>query len=423
MKNNINNILKQEIGLVGLDKDTLKNINEVSKNFCQELRDKLKKKKIKADVFIGGSLAKNTLIKKADAKYDIDIFVRFSGYEDEEISSLLGILLRGWAKKIHGSRDYYQTIINGIVIEIIPVLKIKKPEEAKNVTDLSYFHVNYVLGCTKKNKKLGDEIRLAKAFAHANDCYGAESYIKGFSGYALELLICHYKSFLKFAKEIAKLDDSKIPLIIDDSKFYKNKKEILTEMNESKLNSPIILIDSTFKERNALAGLSKETFLKFKNACEGFLKKPSLEAFDRKGVYDKFKKEENVKIISVKTSKQSGDISGTKSKKFFNFFILRLKKEFLIKKSGFDYDDEKNIAYFYLIIDKRPKEIIKGPPIQRAEHLTAFKKSHSNAFIKKDYAWAEISHEFSFENWLKKFLQKDKDAISAMSVIEVKNVK
>jgi len=57
-------------------------------------------------------------------------------------------------------------------------------------------------------KKILDEIRIAKAFCYANNCYGAESYISGFSGYALELLVYHYKSFLKFIKSMVKLPNS-----------------------------------------------------------------------------------------------------------------------------------------------------------------------------------------------------------------------
>jgi tRNA nucleotidyltransferase (CCA-adding enzyme) len=160
---------------------------------------------IKADVFVGGSLAKGTLVRKevydseerkssasqtfSKKVYDVDIFVRFDGekYKDDEISGILGKALsvgKG-VKKIHGSRDYYQKIVEGIVIEIIPVLKIKKPEDAENVMDLSYFHVNYLLKKIKKKKKLVDEIILAKSFCHAHNCYGAESYIRGFSGYSL----------------------------------------------------------------------------------------------------------------------------------------------------------------------------------------------------------------------------------------------
>jgi len=72
----------------------------------------------------------------------------------KEISKLLGEVLGNKAKKIHGSRDYYQLIVHGIIFEIIPVLKVKKPEHAKNITDLSYFHVNYINKKIRKNKKL-----------------------------------------------------------------------------------------------------------------------------------------------------------------------------------------------------------------------------------------------------------------------------
>ena len=58
-------------------------------------------------------------------------------------------------------------------------------------------------------------------------------------------------------------------------KFYKNKQELLNSVNESKLQSPIVLVDPTFKERNALAALSQETFLRFKESCAKFLRNPA----------------------------------------------------------------------------------------------------------------------------------------------------
>jgi tRNA CCA-adding enzyme len=418
---NPDKILMDEIALIRVDDEILDKIKRIAGKVMQDLRLKLEKKKIKADVFAGGSLAKNTMIKRVDNKYDVDIFVRFSKeYGDKKISHLLGTIIS--ASKIHGSRDYYQKQVEGITIEIIPVLKIKSPEEAENVTDLSYFHVNCIAGCISRNKKLSDEIRLAKAFAHANDCYGAESYIKGFSGYALELLICHYGSFIKFIKSIANMKENE-KLVIDSANFYKNKKEVLIEMNESKINSPIILVDPTFRHRNALAGLSMETFLKFKKACTNFLKNPSLELFERKGVYENFKNLKEARIISVSTNKQKGDIAGTKSKKFFNFFMAQLNKDFITKKSGFDYDDEKNIAYFYLLLNTKGMEIIKGPPIVRVEALTAFKKVHPDAFIKKGYAFVKISHNLDFDSWLKQFLEKNKAILDSMSIKEILVVK
>jgi len=419
----IQKLLREQIKIIKPSETDSENLSKISEDFCIELRENLKKAGIRAEVFVGGSVAKDTAVKKD--KYDIDIFVRFdSKYNEKEISGLLGKVLGNKVKKVHGSRDYYQQDINEIVIEIVPVLKIKRQQDAKNVTDLSYFHVNYIVGKIKENPKLADEIRLAKTFAHANNCYGAESYIHGFSGYALELLVVSYGSFLNFIKAVAKAEvgtEYKSKIVIDDSKLYKNKKEILIEMNSSKLHSPIILVDPTFKERNAAAGLNYETFYKFKKACMGLIDNPSSNFFKKKEVIDDFIKfKEKLEIVNVRTSKQSGDIAGTKSKKFYEFFLNRLKKEFLIRKSGFDYDENENLAHFYLVLDKKGEETIRGPSVTQVENLTAFKKAHPNAFIKNHFAYAKITHSLSFSDWFKRFVRDDKKIIKDMSIIEVR---
>ncbi len=420
---NINKIIKEQISLAKPGDRDIKDIKLISKEFCKNLALKLKKEKIKANIFIGGSLAKGTLVKTDNSLYDVDIFVRFDNkYKEDKISELLKKALMKEAKRVHGSRDYYQFKVNNIIIEIIPVLKIKSPKQAKNVTDLSYFHVNYILKKIKKNKKLSDEIIIAKAFTHSQNCYGAESYIKGFSGYAIELLIIYYGSFLRFIREIADSGDEKI--IIDESKAYRKKQDVLMELNEAKILSPMILVDPTFKERNALSGLSLETFMKFKKACQDFLKNPSKEFFKEKDVqWEMKKKYPDLKIISVKTNKQKGDIAGTKSKKFMNFFLFQLKKEFIVKKAEFEYKEDENTAYYYLALDKKPDEIIKGPPITSIENLAGFKKAHSDAFIKNQITYAHVSHNLSFVEFLKRFLEKDDKVIKDMSIEEIKLIK
>ena len=186
-------------------KEELSEIREKLKEFLGVFKAHLKKKKINADVFIGGSFAKQTMIKKEH--YDIDVFVRFDKkYKEKDISSITKQALVGVknVQEIHGSRNYFRIRFNSsFFIEVVPVLKVSNPKEAENITDLSFFHVKYV-NQKVKNKKTLDEIRLAKAFCHANNVYGAESYISGFSGYGLELLIYHYKTFLNFAKVMAK---------------------------------------------------------------------------------------------------------------------------------------------------------------------------------------------------------------------------
>ncbi len=418
----VKEVLAKQIEKIKPEKEIIDRINNVSEDFIYDLNKKLKSKKISAEIFIGGSIAKNTLIKKD--KYDVDIFVRFDKKYGNKISDILGKLIGRRAHGVHGSRDYFQLIEGGIILEVIPVIKIKNPSEATNVTDLSYFHVNYIVGKIKRDKKLADEIILAKAFCHAQDVYGAESYINGFSGYALELLITHYGSFSNFIEEIVDSSEGE-KIIIDDSKFYKKKEDVLVELNEAKIQNPIILIDPTFKERNALASLSYETYNKFKKVCSDFLKNPTSEFFTRKDIFCELKKKygKELNIVSIKTNKQVGDIAGTKSRKFFGFFTREMNKEFSVKVAEFDYDDKNNIAYMFLIVDKKSEEIIKGPPITNLKGLTGFKEAHPNAHIKDGWSYAKISHDLNFSKFIKKFLGKNKKIIEDMSIKEVKVVK
>ena len=90
----IQNILKEQLIKIKPNKEELKAIEEKAQDFCLKLEKEIKRKKIKADVFLGGSLAKKTILKKD--KYDIDIFVRFDRkYRDDEISELLRTIVKG----------------------------------------------------------------------------------------------------------------------------------------------------------------------------------------------------------------------------------------------------------------------------------------------------------------------------------------
>lgn len=198
----INSILAEVLEKIEPSKKELEIIKNSLKEFLEKIEKRIKVLKINAEVFVGGSFAKKTVIKKD--KYDVDIFLRFDK-KYKKISDLTEKILKGIknVSMIHGSRDYFRIKINpAIYFELIPVAKVKNPKESKNITDLSYSHVKYI-NKKIKSKKLLDEIRLAKAFCYANHCYGAESYINGFSGYGLELLVYYYGSFLKFIKAVS----------------------------------------------------------------------------------------------------------------------------------------------------------------------------------------------------------------------------
>jgi tRNA nucleotidyltransferase (CCA-adding enzyme) len=423
--NKYDKILKEVLEEVTPSKEKFEENSKIIKDSIENVREKIKKEKLDVEVFLGGSFAKKTVIKKD--YYDADLFLRFDKkYRDEEIPLWAGKILSGFkgVMKIHGSRDYFRIKASqSLFIEVIPVLKINRAEEAKNITDLSYLHVKYI-NKKIKSEKILDEIRIAKAFCYANNCYGAESYINGFSGYALELLISYYGSFLEFIRNITKVKEK---AVIDLEKHYKNKKEVLMNINESKLHSPIILIDPTFKQRNALAALSNETFERFVKVCRDFLKNPSIKSFEvKKTDLEKVKAQSKKSgfefiLLDIETEKQEGDVAGSKLLKFFRHFNEELNRFFEVKNKGFEYNGEKSAECFFVVKPKR--EILsQGPFIKDIKNVKAFKKEHKRTFVKKNQIYAREKNSLTIREFVSKWKSKNARKIKEMAIKEMKVV-
>lgn len=348
---------------------------------AEETLRKLRKKGFNAEV--GGSLAKKTLI--ASTNYDIDIFIILENKKDIQrfYEKIEDIDFKGEFRRVHGSRDYFQIIKDDICIELIPTIRTKDPEKAENVTDVSMMHVGYVLSHLKKKDYLREEIMLSKAFCRAQRCYGAESYINGFSGYALEVLTIHFNGFIPFLKNISK------EKIIDPEKHFKNKKQALFEINASKLKSPIIAIDPTYKYRNILAGLGVETFNRFLESKKAFLKRPSKDFFQKKEIdiekmkRDAKKNKARLIRIKIKSNREKDDIIATKCKRYLDFLSseLRRKQQEVINKE-FIYLPEKKEANGYLGIKEKKEIRQKGPQTNMTDAVKRFRRVHEDAYKK-----------------------------------------
>jgi tRNA nucleotidyltransferase (CCA-adding enzyme) len=70
----VESILKEVLKKVEPTEEDLKLIKISTEKFLEIIKSNLKKLNINAEVFVGGSFAKGTAIKKG--KYDIDIFIR-----------------------------------------------------------------------------------------------------------------------------------------------------------------------------------------------------------------------------------------------------------------------------------------------------------------------------------------------------------
>ena len=427
----VKKLLDSELARIKPSSEEQEYLENLTNLFIQSIKKRISKKKIKADVFLGGSLAKDTLIKKE--KYDVDLFIRFEKrYSEQEIKKQMKRIFfwfrvpkqRIRIRRIHGSRDYYKIILKkhkNIVFEIVPTVKITKPEQARNITDLSYFHVNYLKNKISKNTKLRNEILLAKSFCHAQKCYGAESYIRGFSGYSLELLLVYYKDFKKFLKELTKEKDK---IFIDLEKSYKNKKDAFEHLSTAKTHSPIIIIDPTYKERNASSALSKETFSKFKKKAKEFLKSPNEEFFKHKRVDIPHLKTtaQDLKAIyavfNLSTKKQAGDIAGSKMLKFSKVISKEISKYFEVIEKEYDYWGEKKANMYYVL--KRKSEIISiGPSVHYEEAVHRFKDKHRIWYIEEGKIKSARPTDLSIKEFLVIFKKTHKKQMKQMGIKKV----
>ncbi|MGB9749099.1 MAG: nucleotidyltransferase domain-containing protein [Candidatus Woesearchaeota archaeon] len=414
-----------------------KKILEIADFVIKQISNNLDHKKIRADVVLGGSVAKNVFLKN---DFDCDVFVRFN-YSDfkkkeKELSNILEMVLSDFKpKRVHGSRDYFQFAFDRVNFEVIPVLKIKSLKQALNIMDYSPLHVDWFN--KRANNEIRDCVRLLKLFCKAQNIYGAESFINGFSGHVIDIISVYYDSFINVLKTAANYwmekfnNDEKI--IIDVNNHHKGK--ALFVLNKSKIQGPLVVIDPIDPLRNAAASLSYENFNIFLKASSAFLEKPSKDFFIAK-VFDESKILEralrNKKyLLMIKASplKKSIDVAGCKLLKAYDFISAELKRnDFVIEEKGFYWN--KNIeepGVFYFIV-KNPilskEKIIKGPNLKFKQAGVDFKKKHKKTFEKKGFVFAVENRRIrSINDFISNVINSDflKDKVLKFNCFEFSN--
>ncbi len=387
-------MLKQVLSEITSDNGKRKDVESM----LSKINKSLKKNKVSAKAMIGGSFAKDVFLKE---DHDVDVFVLFSmKYKNDDISKMLEKALKQFKpEKIHGSRDYFK-IKNDLHYEIVPVLDIKNSKDAQNVTDFSPAHVKWV---NKNGGKYKGDIRIAKKFCKANNVYGAESYINGLSGHVLDILVIHYKGFMGLMKAAAKWKDKQI---ID---FYnKHKGKALFNLNKSKTEGPLVVVDPVQPERNASAALTMEKFVLFSKTAKQFVKKPSINFFVKKktDVQELIKK--GAVVIDAASVKGKEDIAGTKLLKAFEFLNKRMS-DFGVQKAGWEWDKKSKAFFWFIAKEKKLPEYEEkqGPPLSKKDFVADFKKKYKKTYSKKGKVYAKVKRKYRTPESMIKELIKD----------------
>jgi len=187
----------------------------------EELRRKVvasaEKAKVKAEVRVEGSVAKDTWLSEEP---DIDIFMRVPTTMPREAFGK--VCLQIARKATEGYRQverfaehpYLEAFTDAVRVNIVPCYRVKRGEWI-SATDRTPFHTDYVKPLLDKG--LREDVRLLKKFMKGIGVYGAEIKVGGFSGYLCELLVINYGSFLEVLKSVA---DWRRRRIVDYEGYY-----------------------------------------------------------------------------------------------------------------------------------------------------------------------------------------------------------
>ncbi|MBI3034468.1 CCA tRNA nucleotidyltransferase [Candidatus Woesearchaeota archaeon] len=372
----------------------LKPSSEEAKAANNAVNDFKKKLKVRnAELKVGGSFAKGTWIA---GMHDIDIFACFDyrkySSSSDSLSDLLERHISGLNyRRIHGSRDYFEARHGKYSLEIIPILNITKSSQAKNITDVSILHTKWVRA--NINESLADQVRLLKAFCIAQKCYGAESYIRGFSGYVCEILTRRYGSFINVLKAQSRWNEG-TQTIIDLAGYYKHR-NALSSLNASKTQGPLVIIDPVQMDRNAAAAISLETLERFRLAARKFIKKPAESFFYREsptaeGIVKK-NSDKRHKVIALQATPLDGkkDVTFSKILKAAEHIRKQMAfNGFKVQDSGIEWNDNP-VIWIKTDIKISEETTISGPPIGSGKHSSRFKRAHRKTFAKGGRLYAK----------------------------------
>lgn len=412
---------------------------EIVELFLSELSKAKDAKKYDCDFFIGGSFGKDTYLKGSS---DVDVFVRFAKtYDDSKLSVMLERMLdvsKFKFRKLKGSRDYFCIDFKErgfeLKIEVVPNKRIDKIFEVVNSTDVSPLHVEFLRGKIEENPKIRDEIRLAKQYFKAKKLYGAESYIGGFSGHVIDILIAYYGSLKNLIYDAKNWGER---TVIDINKLFKSEREALDNIDSSK-HSNLIVVDPIIKERNAARALFEENYFRFLVIANNFdeFRESDFEVVKfnlHKAIKGakKFAKVNGLSayfyVFKIELGEISEDIAGSK--------LLRLNKrlekyfegfDFTVFKNDFFIDLSQGVCLFSLMFENTKISGLKkvvGPFVYMKDALSKFIKDKEYYFVEGNRLYSYEKRLFTRVDEVNKFKVDDFESMLGKDLDFVKKVK
>ncbi len=351
-------VLSRVLSEIRPSKEEEKHVLVFAENVKKSVEDSLSDLDVPYSVEIHGSIAHNTWLSN---DRDIDIFILLGKkvskeYIVEEILGRLRERLNYRFEQRYAEHPYLRAYVDEFTFDIVPGFSVG---EIISAVDRTPLHTRFIK--EKLSVELMDEVRLLKSFLKGIGTYGAEIKTQGLSGYACELLIIHFGSFLSTLKAFSR----EKRIFIDFTGTWDREKAF------EEFKKKIILIDPVDRNRNVTANTSTRAFYLIKLASKLFLDNPSIKFFFpcREIELKQLSEIKNREIIMILLEKNEDVPPDTywgqarRVEKLVRKFIRNIRDIYLFATDLVDTD-----KYMILFIEVSKTQLnefkeIKGPPV------------------------------------------------------------
>lgn len=341
-------------------------------------------------IYFIGSAARDTGLA---GDRDIDLFVAFPRILDrdaivEKTRKALSSGLPGEWQMHYAEHPYFQCVVDGFKVEVIPCFRAEPNQPIKSAVDRSPLHMDYLQ--KRLSSKQKRDVRILKFLFKRAGIYGAEASIGGFSGLLCEYLVLNYRSLVDL---MAAAGSWQPPVVVDIEAAYAESSA--AEVSERFGSAPLVVVDAIDKNRNAAAAVALSSLAAFISLSSGFLasKSPAdffkdkpAKALSAAQASAEFKKR-GTGVVMVELPLPSGMVE--------DVYYPQLRKAAAslsqaLAKSGFSVvghevfvDKERAVILVEsLNATVSPLDVLVGPPCWFHEPIARFVASHERDAVR-----------------------------------------
>jgi len=233
------------------------------------LQEAAARAEVQPRIELGGSYAHDTWL---EIQTDVDFFLVYPKEVERKRFEELGLSLAESAlrkcspRRRYAEHPYIEAEVGSVTVNAVPCYAVAKGEW-KSAADRSPFHTRYMR--ERLDDRLKAQTRVLKLFLKAQGLYGAEIRIRGFSGYACEVLIVRYGSFLE---------------VLRGASAWQRGTVVSVEGGEEAArvlfkDAPFVLLDPVVTTRNLGSAVSPAKLAEFIHIGRMFLGSPSKAFF------------------------------------------------------------------------------------------------------------------------------------------------